>query len=198
MNLFWSRGSVHVRIVGTIAALVVVHAANAQTGISWATDASIGFTRGGGGEFVNRSHPLAEIAASVRKDVRRSFGIDAEGGYDWSANIEAEPDLCLLNSRGNCTPNFPAFGGPFGLLGVTLGPPRVIQLRLNAGLVAYTDNRTRFGAPVAAMDIAVAPISWLAIVTGGRAVVVANYLGDHLTVTTWRLGLRLQSIQTAR
>lgn len=137
-----------------------------------------GASRGRGGEFVNRSQPLAEIALSIRKDMRRGLGIDAEGGYDWSASIEAQPDLCVVNSRGTCTPSFPAFGGPFGLLGVTLGAPSAIQLRLNTGIAAYTDNQPRLGAPVAAIDVALAPMSWLAIVAGGRAFALPNYQGQ--------------------
>jgi hypothetical protein len=49
------------------------------------------------------------------------------------------------------------------------------------------------GAPVTAIDVAVAPISWLAVVAGGRAVALPNYRGDRLMVTTWHFGLRLQT-----
>ncbi len=193
MNLYCSRGSVHVRIVATIAALVVVHTANAQTGVIWATDASFGFSNGRGGEFVNRSYPFAAMAVSVRRTLRHGIGLDAEVNYDWSGNINAADLLCVVDSRGNCTPDFPYITGPTGLVGVTFGAADVVQLRVNAGLAAYNADNTRLGAPVIAIDVAVAPISWLALVAGGRAFELPNYRGDRLTVTTWHFGLRLQT-----
>jgi hypothetical protein len=78
-------------------------------------------------------------------------------------------------------------------VGVTLGPADVVQLRANAGLAAYSVGNTRLGAPVTAIDVALAPMSWLAVVVGGRTFVLPNYRGDRLTVTTWHLGLRLQT-----
>jgi hypothetical protein len=181
------------RLVVVIATLMVAHTARAQT-VTWATDASVGFTRGGGGEFAHRRNQLAEITGSVRREVRPGFGVDAEVGYDWSGQIEARGTFCGLDSRGNCVPDFPTFAGPLGLLGITLGAPSATQLRLNAGMARCTLGHTRLGAPVAAMDVAVAPFSRLAIVTGGRAFLVPNYGGDRLSLMTWRLGLRLQSL----
>ena len=64
-------------------------------------------------------------------------------------------------------------------------------------MAAYGAHDTHLGAPVTAIDVAVAPSSWLALVAGVRAFVLPDYLGDRLMVTTWRLGLRLQSIQSA-
>ena len=190
MNLFCSR--ISIRFVAAIAALVVVHAANAQTGIIWATDASIGGSYGTGGQFVYRTNAVTEIAESVRKDVRHGMGLDAEVGYDWTIDTNFDL-LCALDSRGNCLPRFPDIGGPLGLVGVTLGPADVVRLRANAGLAAYSVGNTRLGAPVAEIDVAVAPMSWLAVVAGGRAFALPNYRGDRLTVTTWHLGLRLQT-----
>ena len=192
MILFCSRVSVSVRFFAGIAALVVVHAANAQTGLVWATDANVGFSHGGGGEFVYRSQPVAEIGVSVRKPLLHSIGLDAEVDYDWSGNLNGQDLLCRLDSRGNCTPRFPEISGSVGLVGVTFGAADVVQLRLNAGLAAYSAGDTRLGAPVAAIDVALAPISWLAVVAGGRAFALPNYRGDRLTVTTLHLGLRLQ------
>ena len=137
---------------------------------------------------------IAEITGSVRREVRPGLGVDVEVGYDWSGQIEASETFCGLDSRGNCVPDFPTFAGPLGLLGITWGAPSVIQLRLNAGMARCTLSHTRLGAPVAAMDVAVAPFSRLAIVTGGRAFLVPNYGGDRLSVMTWRLGVRLQSL----
>ncbi len=130
MVLFCSRVSVSVRFVAAIAALVVVRAANAQTGLIWATDANVGFSRGGGGEFVYRSQPVAEIGVSVRKPLRHSIGLDAEVDYDWSGNFNGQDLLCRLDSRGNCTPTFPEISGSIGLVGVTLGAADVVQLRV--------------------------------------------------------------------
>ncbi len=194
MNLFCSRGNGHVRLVATIAALVMVHTAKAQTGVVWATDAFIGLSHGGGGDFVNRSNPVAEIAASVGKPLRRGIGLDAEVSYDWSGNIAAHADLCRVNSPGGaCTPDFPSISGPVGLVGVALGAADVVQLRVNAGVAAYSVSNTRLGAPMTAIDVAMAPTSWLAVVAGWRAGVLPNYRGDRLTVMTWHLGLRLQT-----
>ena len=191
MSPFCSR--VGVRFVAAIAALLVVHAANAQTGLIWATDASVGFSHGGGGEFVYRSNPVAEIGVSVRKPLRRGIGLDAEVDYDWSGNLTGDDLLCRVDTRGgNCTPRFPRISGTVGLVGVTLGEADVVQLRVNAGLAAYSADDTRLGAPAAAIDVALAPMSWLAIVAGGRAFDLPSYRGDRLTVTTWHLGLRLQ------
>jgi hypothetical protein len=192
MNLFCSRGSVHLRIVATIAALVVVHTANAQTGVIWATDAWIGGSHGMGGEFVSRSTMVAEIAASVRKDVRHGVGLDVEFGYDW--NIDTSNQLvCALDSRGNCMSGFPGVGGQVGLVGVTLGAADAVQLRVNAGMAAYNIGNTRLGAPMTAIDVAAAPSSWLALVAGGRAFELPNYRGDRLTAITWHFGLRMQT-----
>ena len=44
-------------------------------------------------------------------------------------------------------------------MGVTLGAADVVQLRVNAGLAAYSADNTRLGAPVAAIDVAGAPMS---------------------------------------
>lgn len=173
--------------------VMLARAATAQTDVTWAADATVGLAYGRGGDYVNRSNPLVEFAVSARRDVRHAFGVDAEIGYDWSANIDGHADLCVIaTTGGGCLPDFPAFSGPLALLGVTLGTPGTVQLRLNAGLAAYAHDQTRLGTPVASMDVAAAPTSWLAIVVGGRAFVVPNYLGDRLSVTTWRLGLRLQ------
>jgi hypothetical protein len=193
LTQFGSLLKAAVRFLAALAALIAVHPASAQTGITWATDATVGLTRGVGGEFGNRWNPLAETAVSFRRDMRPGFGIDVEVGYDWSANINNE--LCFATPPGRCLPDFPAFSGPLGLFGIAFGAPNAIQLRLNAGFAAYGAHTTRLGAPAAAMDVSVAPSSWLAIVAGGRAFVLPNYLGDRLMVTTWRLGLRLQSIQ---
>jgi hypothetical protein len=182
------------RLVVVIATLMVAGPARAQT-VTWATDASVGFTRGGGGEFAHRRNQLAEIAGSVRREVRPGFGVDAEVGYDWSGNIAPRNDaICGVDARGTCVPDFPGFSAPLGLLGITLGAPSAVQPRLNVGMAARINSHTQLGAPVAAMDIAVAPVSRLAIVTGGRAFLVPNYGGDRLSVMTWRLGLRLQSL----
>jgi len=191
VKFFCSRAGV--RCAAAIATLVFVHAANAQAGFIWATDASVGFTHGGGGEFVYRSNPLFEIGASVRKPLRRSVGLDAEVDYDWSGNLNGQDLVCRLDSRGNCTPTFPVISGTVGLVGVTLGAADVVQLRVNAGLAAYSANDTRLGAPAAGIDIALAPKSWLAIVAGGRGFALPNYRGHRLTVTSWHLGLRLQT-----
>jgi len=190
VNLFCSR--ISIRFVAAIAALVVVHAANAQTGVIWATDASIGGSYGAGGQFVYRSNGFAEIAETVRKDVRHGMGLDAEVAYDWTIDTHFDL-LCALDSRGNCLPRFPDIGGPLGLVGVALSPVDVVQLRVNAGMAAYDVGGTRLGAPVTAIDVALAPMSWLAVVVGGRAFVLPSYRGDRLTVTTWHLGLRLQT-----
>jgi hypothetical protein len=80
-------------------------------------------------------------------------------------------------------------------VGVTFGAADVVQLRVNAGLAAYSAGDTRLGAPAVATDVALAPMPWLAIVAGGRAFVFPNYRGDRLTLTTWHLGLRLQTRQ---
>jgi hypothetical protein len=193
MNLFCSRVSVHVRIVAAIAALVVAHAANAQNSVLWATDASVGFSQGRGGEFALRSNPVAEIGVSARKPLRYNIGLDAEVDYDWSGRLP-DPDLtCIVDSRGGCAPRFPEIGGPVGLVGVTLGAADVVQLRVNAGLAAYSADNTRLGTPVTAIDIAGAPMSSLAIVAGWRAFALPDYRGDRLTVTSWHLGLRLQA-----
>jgi hypothetical protein len=171
---------------------VVAHAANAQNSVIWATDVSIGGTHGSGGEFVSRTNGVAEVAASVRKDVRHGVGLDAEIGYDWG--IETHNELiCELDSRGNCMSGFPKVNGQVGLVGITLGAADVVQLRVNAGMAAYSIGNTRLGAPVAAIDVAMAPISWLAVVVGERAFALPNYRGDRLTATTWHLGLRLQT-----
>ena len=77
-----------------IAVLVVVHAANAQTGVIWATDASVGVSHGGGGQFVYRANPVTEIAASVRKPLRHSIGLDAEVDYDWVVELNGQDLLC--------------------------------------------------------------------------------------------------------
>src|SRR5215831_8130853 len=152
-----------VRLVAAIATLMVVRAARAQTAVTWAADASVGLTAGVGGEFAHRSNPLAEVAVSVRTDVRRGFGIDAEVGYDWSAILNGE--LCAAIPPAKCPADFPPFSGPLGLLGVTWGSPSAVQLRLNVGMAAYgARNDARLGAPVTAMDVAVAPSSRLAIV----------------------------------
>jgi hypothetical protein len=193
MNIFCPRGSVHVRFVATLAALVAAHAANAQSSVTWATDASVGFSHGGGGEFVNRSYPLAEMGASVRRALRHGVGLDAEVDYDWSGNINQGDILCAVDSRGNCVPDFPYISGPTGLVGVTFGAADVVQVRVNAGMAAYSADNTRLGAPVTAIDVAAAPMSWLAVVAGGRAFALPNYRGDRLTVTTWHLGVRLQT-----
>ena len=193
MNLSCSRVSVSARFVAAVAALVIVHAANAQTGLIWATDASVGFSHGGGGEFVYRSNPVAEIAVSVRKPLRHSIGLDAEVDYDWSGNLNGQDLLCRVDSPGgNCTPRFPVISGAVGLVGVTLGAADVVQLRVNAGLAAYSADDTRLGAPAAAIDVALAPVSWLAVVAGGRVFDLPDYRGDRLTVATWHLGFRLQ------
>jgi len=189
----FSCSRVSIRFVAPIVALMVVSAANAQAGLIWATDASVGFSHGGGGEFVYRWNPLAEIAVSVRKPVRHDVGLDAEIDYDWSGNLNGQDLVCRLDSRGNCTPRFPVTSGTVGLVGVTLGAADVVQLRVNAGLAAYSANDTRLGAPAAGMDVALAPMSWLAIVAGGRAFALPNYRGDRLTVTSWHVGLRLQT-----
>ena len=189
-----------VRFVAAIATLAIVRPAIAQTetGVTWAMDASVGPTYGVGGDFASRSNPFAEIALSVRRDTKRGFGVDAEFAYDWSATIGGDA-LCAVSPSGTgCLPDFPAFSGGLGLVGLTLGRPSAVQLRLNAGMAVYGVHDTRLGAPVTAMDVAVAPSSWLAFVAGVRAFVLPNYLGDRLMVTTWRLGLRLQSIQMAR
>jgi hypothetical protein len=185
--------AVVVRFAVVIATLGGVRSAIAQTGVAWAMDASIGPTYGVGGDFASRSNPLAEVAVSFRRDTRRGLGIDAEIGYDWSAILNGE--LCAAIPPAKCPTDFPAFSGPLGLLGITWGSPRAVQLRLNAGMAAYGAHDTQLGAPVTAMDVAVAPSSWLAFVAGVRAFVLPNYLGDRLMVTTWRFGLRLQSIQ---
>ena len=187
--------AVVVRSAVVIAALGMVRPAIAQSGVTWAMDASVGPTYGVGGDFVNRSNPFAEIALSVRRDTKRGFGIDAEFAYDWSATIGGDA-LCAVSPSGTgCLPDFPAFSGGLGLVGLTLGSPSAVQLRLNAGMAVYGVHDTRLGAPVTAMDVAVAPSSWLAFVAGMRAFVLPNYLGDRLMVTTWRLGVRLQSVQ---
>ena len=80
------------RFLAAIAALVVVHAAGAQTGVTWAMDASVGPTYGVGGDFARRSNPLAEVAVNFRRDTRPGFGIDAEIAYDCSAILNGE--LC--------------------------------------------------------------------------------------------------------
>jgi hypothetical protein len=191
VNLFCSR--ISIRFVAAIAAVVIVHAANAQTGVIWATDASFGFSNGRGGLFALRENPVAEIAGSVRKPLRHGIGLDAEVDYDWSWQLP-DPDLtCEIDPRGGCAPRFPAIGGPVGLVGVTWGAADVVELRVNAGLAAYGADNTRLGAPVTAIDIAGAPMSRLAIVAGWRAFALPNYRGDRLTVTTWHLGLRLQT-----
>ena len=64
---------------------------------------------------------------------------------------------------------------------------------MNAGPAAYRVNSTRLGAPLAAIDVALTPKSRLAVVVGARAFDLPNYQGNRLTVTTWRLGLRLQT-----
>jgi hypothetical protein len=192
MNLFCSHVSVRVRFVAAIAALVGVQAANAQNRITWAADASVGGNHVTGGEFIYRSNSVAEIAASVRKDVRHGVGLDAEVGYDWSLDMHNEL-VCALDSRGNCIPGAPAITGPVGLVGVTWSAADVVELRVNAGLIAYNVNNMRLGAPVTAIDVALAPKSWLAIVAGGRLLALPNYPGNRLTITTRRLGLRLQT-----
>lgn len=174
---------------------MVVHPAGAQTGVTWAMDAALGPTYGIGGDFARRSNPLAEVAVSFRRDTRPGFGIDAEIGYEWSTILNGE--LCAAIPPAKCPADFPAFSGPLGLLGITWGSPRAAQLRLNAGMAVYGAHDTHLGAPVTAIDVAVAPSSWLALVAGVRAFVLPNYRSDRLMVTTWRLGLRLQSIQSA-
>ena len=190
----WLIGSAG-RFLAAIGALAVVHAAGAQTGVTWAVDASLGATYGVGGEFASRSNPLAEVAVSFRRGTRPGFGIDAEIGYDWSTILNGE--LCAAIPPARCPPDFPAFSGPLGLLGIAWGSPGAVQVRLNAGVAAYGAHDTRLGAPVTAMDVAIAPSSWLAFVAGARAFVLPNYLDDRLMVTTWRFGLRFQSIQSA-
>jgi len=184
---------VRIRFVAAIATLMVAHAANAQNSVIWATDASVGFSNGRGGLFALRENPGAEIAGSVRKPLRHSIGLDAEVDYDWSWKLP-DPDLtCVSDPRGGCAPRFPAIAGPLGLVGVTFGTADVVQLRVNAGLAGYSADNTRLGAPVTAIDVAGAPMSWFAIVAGWRAFELPNYRGDRLTVTTWHLGLRLQT-----
>ena len=78
---------------------------------------------------------------------------------------------------------------------MTFGAADVAQLRVNAGIAAYSADNTRLGAPVASVDVALAPMPWLAVVAGGRAVDLPNYRGNRLTVTTRRVGLRLQTRQ---
>jgi hypothetical protein len=193
MNLSRSHVGVRVRFVAMIAAVVVTRAANAQNSVIWATDASVGFNSGRGGLFALRENPVAEIAGSVRKPLRHSIGLDAEVDYDWSWQLP-DPDLtCEIDPRGGCAPRFPAIGGPVGLVGVTLGAADVVELRVNAGLAAYSADNTRLGAPGTAIDIAGAPMSRLAIVAGWRAFELPNYRGDRLTVTNWHLGIRLQT-----
>ena len=170
-----------------------VHTAAAQSSVVWTTDASIGASNGAGGQFVYRTNGVAELEVSARKDVRHGVGLEAEVGYDWSIDTNFDL-LCVVNtSGGSCLPRFPEIGGPLGLVGVALRPVDVVQLRVDAGMAAYGVGGTRLGAPVTAIDVALSPMSSLAIVVGGRAFVLPNYRGDRLTVTTWRVGLRLQT-----
>ncbi len=198
MNLSCLHSGFRVRFAAAVAALGFVHAANAQNSVVWAADASLGGNIGRGGQFALPSNPVAEIGVSVRKPLQHSIGLDAEVDYDYSWKLP-DPDLtCIIFppfSSTGCAPRFPAISGPLGLFGVTFGAADVVQLRVNAGLAAYSADGVRLGAPVTEIDVAGAPVSRLAVVAGWRAFVLPNYRGDRLRVTTWRLGLRLQTHQ---
>jgi hypothetical protein len=172
----------------------------AQTGFTWAADASIGVADQRGGEFLASSAPAARLAVSARKGLRRGIGVDAEFAYDWlgpASGGSGRP--CRLDSRGFCMPDFPNIAGPAGLIGVSFGDGNV-DVRANAGMAAYrVDSRgaagdiARLGAPLTEIDVALAPVSWFALVGGGRAFVLPNLHGDRVWIATLHLGVRLRS-----
>jgi hypothetical protein len=180
-------------VVAGIATLLVVHPAKGQSAYAWATDGSLGAVYGKGGEFLYRSNFGARAGLSVRRDLRNGIGWDAEGGYEWMGFVQSGDAICGVDSHGGCmTVNFPTLSGPSGVVGVSLRPANVIELRLNVGMADYAVNSTRLGAPLAAVDIAPFPNWWCDVVVGARAVDVPNYRGYRLLVSTFSLGVRLR------
>ena len=182
-------------IVAAMASLVVAGPMEAQAGLTWAADASVGAAHVGGGEFVDHSTSAERIAASVGKKLGHGIGVDAEAGYEWFGNLDIRNGaICIVStSGGSCLPYLPMIGGPSGLVGLSVDASRFAELRMNVGVAAYSVDNTRLGAPLTAIDVALTPVSWFGIVIGGRAFVLPNYRGARLTTTALQFGFRIRT-----
>lgn len=177
-------------LVGAVA--FAVPAASAQGRPSFALEATIGGSRGRGGDYEDRTLGGARIAASVRTNQQRHVGVFAEVAMDWIALSMGHDLSCRISSTGGCVPIYPELFGPELLVGVLLRAAPDAEVRAGIGGAAYTAGGVTVGGAVAQLDGAIFPARHFGLVGGVRAIVVPRYRHDRLSTFPWFIGVRIR------
>ena len=166
--------------------------ASAQSVSPLAIQGTGGNVTGHGGDYRERVQPVVQLRASVRF-LRRAH-VAGVVGVEWDSHpvFQALKLICVVRADGSCIPQYPWLSGVNASLGVIAAPHARIELGAGIGPGSYADGRTRVGAIAAHLEGAAFPFQHVGLMIGVRRVVLPNYYGGSLSLSSTVYGLRLR------
>lgn len=166
--------------------------ASAQSVSPLAIQVTGGNVTGHGEDYRERVQPVVQLRASVR--LLRRGHVAGVVGVEWDSHpvFQALKLICVVRADGSCIPQYPWLSGVNASIGVIAAPHARIELGAGIGPGIYTDGRTRVGAIAAHLEGAAFPFQHVGLMIGARRVVLPNYSGGTLSLSSTVYGLRVR------